>query len=151
MIEKHINKVNVNPFFCSLIFQAFYNGYETKKCSILLHYLVLPFVMYSDIREIFSSITIRNNLENVVKSNKVAFADLQERVWTMKKLTDLTLINLHTQQKITLKVNIEIHESIDYEFYNADIKQYLRSASYVGKLFKGEDKTDIFKHLKVIL
>ncbi len=151
MIEKHINKVNVNPFFCSLIFQSFYKGYENEKCSILLHYLVLPFILYSDIREIFSSITVRNNLENVIKSNKVAFADIQDRVWTMKKLTDLTLINLHSQQKITLKADIEIHESVDYVYYNADIKQYLRSASYVGKLFKNEVKSDIFKHLKVIL
>lgn len=150
MIEKHINKVNVNPFFASLIFQSFYNGYESDKCSILLHYLVLPLTMYSETRNIFSRVNVRNNLENIVKTNKLEFSDIQDKVWALKKLTNLTLINLHTQKCISLHANVEVYEKTNYEDYS-EIKDYLRSATYVGKLFKNETDADIFKHLKVII
>ncbi len=151
MIEKHINKVNVNPFFASLIFQSFYYGYESGKCSILLHYLVLPLTMYSETRNIFSKVNVRNNIGKVVKTNKLEFSDMQDKVWALKKLTDLALVNLHNKQIISLQAVVEVYNKINYEQHNSEIRDHLRSATYVGKLFKNETESDIFKHLKVVV
>ena len=150
MIERHIHKLNVNPFLGSLIIQSFYNGYKQNKCALLLHYLILPLVMYSDIRDILTSINKRGDLKSVVQLNKVAFVDTQEKIWLMRRLTNLTLINLHTKNKITLKAEVIIHATVNYEHFNHEIKNYLRAANYLGILFSTEETENIYKHLKVI-
>ncbi len=51
MIDKYLNKLNVNPFWGGLIIQSFHAGYNNKDCSLLLHYIILPMVLYGDVRK----------------------------------------------------------------------------------------------------
>lgn len=149
MIERYIYKMNVNPFFCSQIFQAFYHGYGKDSCSILLHYLVLPHVMYSDTRIVLTELTIRSTLAEVISRNKVAFIDLQRRVDSMRKLSNLSLMNLHCSNKIELKSDVLICDTIDYSGEKEE-QDYFKAAHYLGVLFGKEDTVEIFKQLKVI-
>lgn len=150
MIEKHIQRINLNPFFTGLIFQAFYNGFTKKSCPLILHYLVPPLVMFKDSRELFTSITKNAVLSSIIESNPVSFFELQERVWKMKKHTNRSLINLHNTNKITLKENVQILETVNYEDSNQSNKTYMRSAHYIGVLFKEFEMHEIYKAFKVI-
>lgn len=150
MIEKHIHVIDVNPFLGGLIFQAFYKGYEGEECSVLIHYLILPMVMYSEMREVLCKLTKRHSLESVIKNNRISFLGLQERIWSMRHLTNLTLTNLSSQNNIIFGEKVEILNRLNYSGSNESIREYLKAAYYLGVLFKSEKIPDIFKHLKVI-
>lgn len=150
MIEKYLQKLNSNPFLIGLIFQSFYDGYGKSKCSILIHYVVTPIVLYKDSRILFSTITKNASLSKIIDDNTLAFIELQERIWKMKELSNLSLISLHNQGKIQLSGTVEINETIKYESFNVDLKDILRSAHYLGILFSDIEVHDIYKIFKVI-
>jgi hypothetical protein len=150
MIEKHIQILNANPFFCGLIFQSFYNGYEKENCPLFLHYIVLPIILFNDTRQILSEITKKVDFDKFVNENKLVFIDLQTKIWNMKNLTNTTLIYLHNHKKIELKANIEILHNLSYEKYSEDLNNYLRSAYYLGLLLTKEETRQVFKTLNVI-
>jgi len=150
MIEKHIQILNTNPFFCGLIFQSFYKGYEKKTCALLLHYLVLPIILFNDTRQILIGITKREDFNKFVNENKLTFIDLQTKIWNMKTITNLTLIYLQNHEKIKLKSDVEIFQNISYEKYSEDLKIYLRSAYYLGYLLTNKETQQVFKTLNVI-
>lgn len=151
MIEKYIQKVNNNPFWGSDIIKAFYEGYGEKKCPLIIHYLILPIIMYKDTRQIFERITSKATLDNIIKQNALAFADLQDRIWKMERGTNMALINLDNCKQIVLKKDIEIKETIDYLKIEDDSKNILRSATYLGKVLSKYSTVDVFKILKVII
>ncbi len=150
MIEKHFNKLSLNPFLISLIFQSFYKGYNKEFCKLPIHYIITPLIMYKESRDLFATITKNALLEKIIDENKTQLIELQERVWKMRELTHLSLIEMANSNKIELKANVKINEVIDYEKHNTDLKEYLRSAYYLGVLFKDFSIPDIYKFFKVI-
>jgi hypothetical protein len=150
MIEKHIQKLNINPFLVGLIFQSFYNGYGREVCALNLHYIISPLIMYKDTCSLFSSITKNASLGKIIEENPIPLIELQTRIWKMRELTHLALINLHNQKKIELLKDVVVLETIFYEQNNSEFKIYLRSAHYLGILFKSFEAVDIYKIFKVI-
>lgn len=150
MIEKHIYKLNVNPFWGGLIIQSFYSGYDKPTCPLILHYIILPVIMYSETKKIFQNISKNASIDDLISNNKVAFLGLQERIWAMRDLTNMALINLENKKIIKLKAEVEIMKTEIYEKYQDEIKSYLRSANYLGKILKDNETQDIFKKLKII-
>jgi hypothetical protein len=150
MNESIIHRVNVNPFFGSLIQQSFAKGYNQDKISILILDLALPIILYAPLRLKLMSINSNKMLSDFVKENEIDFLGLQERVWEMKKTSRQSVIILHNEQKAIVGSDVIFTSFIDYEDYNADMKGYLRAAYYLGLVFTKEQFTAIFKQLKVI-
>jgi hypothetical protein len=150
MIDKHIKNININPFWGGIIIQAFHNGYNKEECPLNLHYTVLPIVMYKDSRKIFENITIRASLTKIVDENPITFSELQNRIWDMRRLTNMSLVNLNNSGKISLKSDVEIIETIDYQKFTGDTGPFLRAASYLGKLLRELSVLEVYKILKVI-
>lgn len=150
MIEQHLQKIKTNPFLVGLIFQSFYQGYKKEKCPVLLHYLVTPLILFKESRDLFSSITRNASLSKIIDENAIVFIELQGRIWKTKELSNLSLINLHNQEKIKINEDVIIKESIKYETVNGDFKDVLRASHYLGLLFRDINTVDIFKIFKVI-
>lgn len=150
MIERHINKLNINPFLGEIIFKAFYAGYNEKECPLLIHYIILPMVLYGDLRKPLLSVNKNITLTNFVSQNKIHLVNFQESIWSLKKLTHQSLIILHNKQSIIVKTQVEILETIDYNNYNEDLKQYLRASNYLGVMLRKESTQDVYKILKAI-
>ena len=150
MIERHINKLNINPFLGEIIFKAFYAGYNEKECPFLLHYIILPMVLYGDLRKPLLSVNKNITLTNFVSQNKIHLVNFQESIWSLKKLTHQSLIILHNKHAIIVKKQVEILETIDYNNYNEDLKQYLRASNYLGVMLRKESIQDAYKILKAI-
>ena len=150
MIERHLQKLNINPFFIGLVFQSFYQGYGKDSCPILLHYIITPLALYKESRDLFSSINRNASLSQIIEENQVALIELQERIWKTKELSNLSLISLHNQGKVQIKEDVIISEAIKYENYNVDFKNILRASHYLGLLFRDIETIDIFKIFKVI-
>lgn len=150
MIEKHINKLNINSFLSGIVFKAFYAGYNEKECPLLIHYVILPMVLYGDLRKSLLAVNKNITLTNFVSQNKIHLIDFQQNLWSLKKLTNQSLIILHNKQSIILKDQVKIIETTDYNSYNEDIKKYLRASNYLGLMLKKEAVEDVYKILKVI-
>ncbi len=142
--------MNVNPFWGSLILRAFYQGYGKSECPLLYHYVILPMVLYSDLRVKLMRITKRATLSHFRHNNKLEFVDFQHRIWQQKHLTDLSLLVLTNQQIIDLKQNVQIKQTFDFENYSADVKEYFRAACRLGVMLKEEPVKDVYKILNVI-
>lgn len=150
MIDKQFQTLNCNSFIVGTIFQAFYEGYNNEFCPISLHYIVAPIIMYKDTRELFTKVNKNSSLGKIFKENQVPFIEFQERLWKMRKLTHLSLIGLHNQDKIELTSEVRIIETINYENSKIDLKPYLRAAYYTGLLFKDFNEVDIYKIFKIV-
>jgi len=150
MIEKHINKLNVNPFLSGIILKAFYAGFSENECPLLIHYVVLPMVLYGDLRNSLLAVNKNITLTNFVTQNKIHLIDFQQNLWSLKQLTNQSLIVLHNKQSIILKDKVEVIETVDYNNYNEDIKKYLRASNYLGLMLKKETIEDVYKILMII-
>ena len=150
MIDKIIYKLNVNPFLNGLIIQAFYSGYKKKDCSLLLHYIILPIILNGDLRQKLMYSNKNLSIDEFVKRTKVDLINLQENLWKSRDMTNEALIVLHNNGQIKLSSSIQINDTIDYTNYNQDMRQYLRSATYLGILFSNESIENIYKSFNVI-
>lgn len=150
MNEKDINKLNVNPFLGSLIFQAFYKGYGKDESPLVLQYLVLPFILYGLTRNPLLSINKNSTLFRFSTTNKINLIDLQDRIWALRQLTNQSLIVLHNSNDIKLSSSVYVKNVINYTDYNDDMKMYLRSSTYLGILLSKESTENVFRILKVI-
>ena len=148
MIENYIYKLNVNPFWGSLLMKSFYKGYSKTNCPMLIHYIILPLVLSLDTRNLFT--TSRLNISDIVEKNPIPFSLLQQNVWQMHPITNLTLIHLHNTKSITFQKEIQILETVDYNDYEPSIKEYLECSFILGELFKDIESVEVFKLLKVI-
>lgn len=150
MIDKYINKLNANPFWGGLIIQAFHGGYNSKECPLLLHYIILPMVLYGDVRKSLLLINKNTTLTNFVSQNRANLIELQQHIWILRNPTNQALIVLHNKEYIQLKEYVEVIKTIDYNNYNDDMRKYLRAATYLGVMLKKETLLDIFKILKIV-
>lgn len=150
MIDKYINKLNVNPFWGRLIIQAFHAGYNNKECSLLLHYIILPMVLYGDVRNSLLLINKNTTLTNFVSQNRANLIELQQHIWILRNPTNQALIVLHNKKYIQLKEYVEVIKTIDYNNYNDDMRKYLRAATYLGLMLKKETLLDVFRILKIV-
>lgn len=150
MIDKYINKLNVNPFWGGLIIQAFHGGYNSKECPLLLHYIILPMVLYGDVRNSLLLINKNTTLTNFVSQNRANLIELQQHIWILRNPTNQALTVLHNKEYIQLKEYVEVIKTIDYNNYNDDMRKYLRAATYLGVMLKKETLLDVFKILKIV-
>ena len=150
MIEKHIKNINVNPFWGGIIIQAFHEGYNKEKCPLNLHYIILPLILFKDSRNLFESITVRASLVRIVNENQIVFSELQNRIWDMRRLTNMSLVNLNNSSAISLKNDVEIVETVDYLKLTGDTVPFLRAATYLGKLLREFNVLEVYKILKVV-
>jgi len=150
MIDKIIHKLNVNPFLNGLIIQAFYLGYKKTECSLLMHYVILPIILNGDLRQTLMSSNKNLSIDEFVHRNKIDLINLQDNLWKSRDMTNEALIVLHNNGQIKLSSIIQINETVNYVNYNQDLKQYLRSATYLGILFSNESIENIYKLLNII-
>lgn len=150
MNESVIHRVNVNPFFGSLIQQSFAKGYNQEKIPLLLLDLVLPIILYAPLRAKLAGITSSKTLSDLIKENEIDFLGLQERVWEIKKISRQALIVLHNDRKAIIGSEVKFTSFVNYDDYNEDMKRYLRAGYYLGLVLAKEEFTAIFKQLKVI-
>jgi len=149
---ENIKILTSNPFICSRYINSFLTGYEKNECSILLTYLVLPFIFYQPARNILNNLQRnQDTLPNLIKNNSEIVAGLQYRIYNFKPLTSQSLIVANNENKIELSDFIVLKEKMNYNNENEYFKQYSKAAYYLGILFSEENKpANVFKHLKVL-
>lgn len=148
---EHIELLMNNPYDGSEILSHFASGYKKEEIPIQIFYIVLPIIFNKNSLKVFSSIKKSNTLTKIIKENKNIIADIQTPINAFKRLTNLSLIVAHNNNKLKVCDTISVIESSDYNASNTNYKEYHRAAHYLGLICSQEKShIEIFKKLKVL-
>jgi hypothetical protein len=154
MSIKHIENLSLNPFFCSHILQHFLSGCRTNIVDISQIYLVLPFIYYQDTRDLLGTANKKSDIYTLFKDkkgNRISLIGLQERIEYFREITNQALVVGHNENKFNVEKQISLKEVVDYRrIKNVQIREYFRSAHYLGIVLSKYEYKDVFIKLGVI-
>ncbi|MGQ3481113.1 three component ABC system middle component [Paenibacillus sp. TY11] len=153
----HIQNITLNPFFMSRIIHAFVSGYEKSGVPFNLLYIVLPIIYYRPSRKLLITAQSRSSLRSLFVDDvdkAAALGGLQERLFYFYKLTNQSFIIAANEGKIRLVSDgmIELSQTIDYkDILNKNVRDFIRSAHYLGLLCSKMEVTNVYRLLGVTL
>lgn len=143
-----INTILFNPIFTSNLIHHFLSGAKTNKIKTELLYFVLPLLYNNKIliklNKSNSASTIKTLLTDEVKLELI---NLESQVKSYSKITKEAIIllsnktNLEIGSFVSLEQSKILHFSIEKD---SVLKEYYKSAFYLGLIFSKEDYKSIF-------
>lgn len=145
MSINNIKKLATNSHFYSLLIQSFLSGYE-KPCDIKLPFMALPILLYAESREKLVTANKRSRMDTLFQSpqiiedckisGKTRLAGYFDRYNSLKPYCKETLIILFSEDKLVIdNCKIIITKKVDYKNYEGTIRDWVKSAFYLGVLF----------------
>ncbi|WP_127549927.1 three component ABC system middle component [Paenibacillus amylolyticus] len=149
MSLKHIKNLSLNPYTMSKIIQNFIEGYGSPVEFKLLFY-VLPIILSKDARARLIKARKTSRMDTIFKK-KEGYRDYEklklspqshisgflERYSELKDLTKTVVIILVNEEKISIGNSVILIKKDNYSKYkNLNINELLRSAFYLGVVFK---------------
>ncbi|PCH70196.1 MAG: hypothetical protein COC06_05795 [Bacteroidales bacterium] len=148
---KHIEILMKNPYNGSEILTHFASGYNTQGIPLELFYLVLPIMLNKQTRDIFASVNKSNNLSNIIKENLFISANFQNKIRSLKDLTNLSLIVAHNNKQLNVTNMVSTIDYLDYNKSPINKKDSHRAAYYLGFILsKEKSHIQVFKKFKVL-
>jgi len=148
---EHIEILMKNPYDGSEILSHFASGYNKNDIPLEIFYLVLPLILNKQTRDIFAAINKNNDLSNIIKQNRSISANFQNKVRSLKDLTNLSLIVAHNNKQLEVSNTVDINKALDYNKSNINKKEAHRAAYYLGFILSLEKShIQIFKKFKVL-
>lgn len=145
MNMQHIETLMYNPFYLSKVIQSFLTGYE-KDLDFKTTFYVLPIVMYRESRNRLLHANSRSTLYSIF-SKDVKFEEYNSKINSKFSLSQVTkmfneyieitkqsIIILENQKKIKIYSKIVLVEKFHYTNTPNSIKEYFRSAYYLGQI-----------------
>jgi len=111
---EHIEILMKNPYDGSEILSHFASGYNKNDIPLEIFYLVLPLILNKQTRDIFAAINKNNDLSNIIKQNRSISANFQNKVRSLKDLTNLSLIVAHNNKQLEVSNTVAINNALDY-------------------------------------
>lgn len=147
----------MNEHYYALLLQCFLTGYG-RPCSIKIAFMSLPILMYSESREKLKVARKTSRIDTIFsKKQAIQGEDIsgKERLTGFTQRYDMLLpyekkaiIILSSEGKVTLTgQEIILLKDKNYQAYSGEVKEWLRSAFYLGVIFS---KT-IYDHLAYYL
>lgn len=142
MSINNIKKLSMNSHFYALLIQSFLSGYE-KPCDIKLAFMVLPILLHEESREKLVTANIRSRIDTLFKSEQIIgetkisgrtrLSGYLNRYNFFKSYCKKALIILFSENKIVINKNrITTIQKIDYKSFEGTIKDWIKSAFYLG-------------------
>lgn len=159
MSIRNIQILSLNSHFIAKIIQCFLTGYG-KPCEIRIIFFVAPIIFYKSSRNKLIHANSKSKMETIFEgkipiendmqvSSKVHLAGFWERYEQFKDYTKKSIIILSNEDKIIFDNFIELIEQLDYKSFDGEIKQWMRSAYYLGKIFSQATEIQINYYLGV--
>lgn len=153
----HIQNISLNPFFMSKLIHSFISGYQKEEVPFNLIYIVLPIIYYRPSRKLLITAQSRSSLRSLFVDDvekAAALGGLQERLFYFYNLTNQSFIIACNEGRIRINAEglIEPVKNIDYKDYlNKQVKDFIRSAHYLGLLCSKMEISNIYRLLGVTL
>ncbi|QUL53368.1 hypothetical protein KDC22_23625 [Paenibacillus tritici] len=158
---QHIETLMYNPFFLSKIIQCYLTGYN-KESDLKPIFYVLPIVMYKDSRDRLNSARSDSSLYSIF-SKEVPFKDYNNSKLNSKfslsqvaelfddyiEPTKMAIIILENNKKIKFSKKIKLTERLEYNKTHPLIRDYFKSAYYLGHILRNIDINEFEKFLEM--
>lgn len=154
-----IKTLSMNPHFYSLLIQSFLTGYN-NSCKIKMAFLVLPILLYSDSREKLIYANDRSRIDTLFQyskeirqckiSGRTRMASFVDRYNLLMPYCKDALIILSSEKKIAvLELEIMLIEKIEYKSFDGSIKEWLKCAYNLGRVFSKSSEEQVSFYLGV--
>ncbi|HDR7805739.1 MULTISPECIES: three component ABC system middle component [Bacillus] len=154
MSIKSIQVISLNPFFTSKIIQSFLTGYGKEKVDLSLLYLVLPFIMFKESRDVLSSANKKSSIYSLYYKNlnkRTALINFNRKYERMKGLTNESLIVASNEEAINLEEKITLLKELHYQSEKDKyIKKYYKAAYYLGVILSKVSYIEVYRKLGVV-
>ncbi|WP_295100699.1 three component ABC system middle component [uncultured Candidatus Kuenenia sp.] len=143
-----IYQIHNNPFVLAPLFVEFFRYIRPKPQNILLAYLVLPLVLHEDSKQWLVGAKITSSIHTFCNKKKNIFG-LQERVRLYKYLTNQCLQYAMDNQMIKINENLIVEVLIPENKTVENLRESLKAASNLYKVFRELDVVAIYRLLGV--
>ena len=138
-----------NPFVFAPLFSPFYKSLEEKPKSVLLSYLVLPFVLYPESRTYLAEKVRSTSSLRTLMGERGRIYGHAERIAEYRGLTNTSL--QHAMDMGVLQVGEKLSVDVVSEWTNDPIcsSDQLKAASNLGHLFASFDVPTVYRMIGV--
>ncbi len=160
MSIKDLQTLSMNPHFYSLVLQSFLSGYGSS-CELQKSFLVLPMILYEPIRTKLTTANSRSRMDTLFHTSKYTisnmdidgrsrFAGFYGRYDLLMPFSKKALIILYSEGSISIEnYKIQLHRKIQYQKYEGNVSQWLKSAYYLGMIFSKSTNAQLSHYLGV--
>lgn len=145
-----IKCLSTNPHFYSLLMQSFLSGYN-KPCEIRILFMSIPILLHADSRNKLMNATTRSRFDTLFQpiriskeiniSGKTRLSSFIDRFNYLKPYCKESLIILSSENKINFEnYKIILLKRINYNDYEGKIREWVKSAYYLGIVFSKVNK-----------
>jgi hypothetical protein len=156
---KEISTLSTNPHYYAFLLLNFLSGYD-RPCEARLPFMALPILLYSESREKLVNANSRSKMESLFSSyqsvndskitGKTRLAGYLSRYNALMEDCKKAIIILSSENKIAIKnKNIVVLQKIHYSNYDGKIKDWSKSAYYLGLVFAKADEDHLCYFLGV--
>jgi len=142
-IERSIEERNLlNPGFCAMLLWHAAGGYASERSipmPIELSFLVLPFVLHKETREILPS-NIRTSLPTWLAENPLVWTRLGERATTLRAFTKESLVFGGThgllsfaQDSVGANADMKKRVNASLKATSDEVRECAKRAEFLGK------------------
>lgn len=145
MSISQIKRLSTNEHYYALLLQCFLTGYG-RPCPIKIAFMSLPILMYSESREKLKVAKKTSRIDTIFSGKQVIQGEDisgKERLSGFIQRYDILLpyekkaiIILSSEGKVTITgQEIILLKDENYQVYSGEVKEWLRSAFYLGVIF----------------
>ncbi len=149
----------MNEHYYALLLQCFLTGYG-RPCPIKIALMSLPILMYSESREKLKVARKTSRIDTIFSEKQVVQGEDisgKERLSGFTQRYDILLpyekkaiIILSSERKVTVtRQEIILLKDEKYQVYSGEVKEWLRSAFYLGVIFSKTTYDDLAYYLGV--
>lgn len=159
MSISQIKRLSMNEHYYALLLQCFLTGYG-RPCPIKIALMSLPILMYSESREKLKVARKTSRIDTIFSEKQVVQGEDisgKERLSGFTQRYDILLpyekkaiIILSSERKVTVtRQEIILLKDEKYQVYSGEVKEWLRSAFYLGVIFSKTTYDDLAYYLGV--
>jgi hypothetical protein len=153
MRVEHITLLSYNSFFGAKLFAHFLSGCEQNNIRYELGYLVLPLLSQKFARDLLKNANSNSSLQTIFldkPEGNLAIANIGRKIKYFDNLTRSSLIVAANDHGVVISDKLYISKPVDYKPETLPyIKEYYRSAHYLGKILSTNNLFDTFIKLGI--
>lgn len=140
-----------NPFIFAPLFSPFYKSLGEKPKSVLLSYLVLPFVLYPESRTFLVRATKRSSLRTLMgkRGERERIYGLDERIAEYRWLTNTSFQHTVDMGVLQIRETLSVDVVSDWSTDPMCSPEQLKAAHRLGLLFAPFDVPTIYRTIGV--
>ncbi|WP_417600544.1 three component ABC system middle component [Owenweeksia hongkongensis] len=153
MKVKEVKALTYSPFWCANLIPHYLSGCPNNEISFELMFLLLPFVLDRDSREILDSSISTSTIYSAFLDGvdgRSSLAGIEERYIDFKELTRQTLVVAANRGTIDISVKVSGRKVANYtEEKDTFIREFYKAAKYLGQILSKETTLDLFIKLGI--